>query len=79
MYRVEHDSVENSVNSYDSINDSNDQIDNLSDSKICSEFSSGEPVDLKPLKRRLKNPEFVCNSCGRSASEKSSLCWPETL
>ena len=79
MYRVEDDSSENSVNSYDSINDSADQIDNLSESKICSEFGSGEPVDLKSLKRKLQNPEFVCSSCGRSTSDKSSLCWPETL
>ncbi len=79
MYKVEDDRGGNSVSSYDSINDSHDQIDNSIDLKICSDFGSGEPAGLETLKSKLRNPEFVCSSCGRSASEKSSLCWPETL
>lgn len=79
MYKVEDDAGEKSADSYDSINDLHNQVDEISDSKICSEFGSGEPVDLKSLKSRIKNPEYVCSSCGRSASEKSSLCWPEDL
>ena len=79
MYKVEDDSHEHTVNSYDSINDSDDQSESWSDSKICSEFGSGEPVDFRSLKSKIKNAEYVCNSCGRSASDKSILCWPETL
>ena len=79
MYKVEDEDRKHSVSSYDSINDSDDSTGGWSDSKICSEFGSGEPVDFGSLKRKIKNAEYVCNSCGRSSSDKSILCWPETL
>jgi hypothetical protein len=79
MYKIEHEAAKKSANSYDSINDSQSQFGELGDSKICSEFGSGEPEDFKSLKSRIRNPDYVCSSCGRSASDKSSLCWPEDL
>lgn len=79
MYKVQDDSQEHTVSSYDSINDSDDQTESWGDSKFCSEFGSGELVNLGSLRSRIKKPEFVCNSCGRSASDKSILCWPENL
>jgi hypothetical protein len=79
MYKIVGHSSEKISESYDSINDLHDQTDRSNDSKICSEFGSGELVDLQSLRSRIRNPEYVCSSCGRSASEKSSLCWPEAL
>lgn len=79
MYKVEEDSGKEPAGSYDSLNDSDDPIDSSNDLKICSEYGSGEPIDLESLKSRIKHPRYVCGSCGRSASDKFGLCSPENL
>ena len=79
MYKIQENKHGRSDKSYDSINDSAEPFQDSSDAKICSVYGSGEDVDLKSLKRKIKNPEFVCSSCGRSAADSSSLCSPEEL
>jgi hypothetical protein len=78
MYEIVDDGEKKSVNSYDSIDDSQDCID-VDDLKICSVYGSGDQFDLKSVRSKLKNPEYICSSCGRSASVLSSLCSPEPL
>ena len=79
MYKIVDDGGKKFAKSFDSINDSYDQFDNSDDLKICSAYGSGDPVDLESLRSKIKNPKYVCSSCGRSTSEPSSLCSPETL
>ena len=79
MYKIMDDSVKKPVNSYDSFDELYDPIDNLHDLKICSVYGSGEPVDWESMKSKIKNPKYVCRSCGRSTLDASSLCSPEIL
>ena len=79
MYKIKDEKEKKSAESYDSLNDSQDFTRDFGESKICSAYNSGESVDWKSIKSRIKNPEYVCSSCGRSASDSSSLCSPELL
>ena len=79
MYKIQEDTQGRSAKSYDSISDSADRFQDSGNAKICSVYGSGERVDLKSIKEKIKNPEYVCSSCGRSASDSSSLCSPEEL
>ena len=79
MYKIEEERHGSSAKSYDSIDDSADRFQDYDGAKLCSAYGSEEPVDLKSIKRKIKNPEYVCSSCGRSASDSSSLCSPEEL
>jgi len=45
-----------------------------STSKIC-EFPADS--DAEELKRLVKDPAYVCKSCGRSAASDENLCQPE--
>lgn len=42
-----------------------------------------KPEDIQNSKEQLfaivKNPQFVCLNCARSAAEKKNLCNPETI
>jgi hypothetical protein len=79
MYKIVDNSGKNSVNSYDSFDEYYGQPDDSRDLKICSEFGSGDPVDMESLRSRIENPKYVCRGCGRSSSEWSSICSPERL
>jgi hypothetical protein len=79
MYRILKDIGENPVKFYDSLNDSHDQTDDVRDQKICSVYGSGNPVDFESMRSKIKDPKYACSSCGRSASEASSLCSPKEL
>ena len=35
--------------------------------------------DLEKVKKLVKNPEYVCKSCGRAAKNEENLCNPTKL
>jgi len=47
--------------------------------KICSLTSSRDQIDLKSLKKLVKNSRYICRTCGRSAVDERKLCLPEKM
>jgi hypothetical protein len=52
----------------------------LSDKKeLCKWKRADYSKELPLLKRIVKDPQFVCEKCGRVADKKKRLCKPESL
>jgi hypothetical protein len=54
-------------------------FEELNDDKLCS---MGNPVDrneIEALKVLVKDPEYICSTCGRASSKAEILCKPEML
>lgn len=47
--------------------------------KMCSMTSTRDQIDLNKLKRLVKNSQYICNSCGRSAVDSDRLCSPVAM
>ena len=45
---------------------------------LCELCSSGE-CSLETVKALVKNPKFVCKTCGRAAAKEENLCEPVPL
>jgi hypothetical protein len=80
MYKI----IDNNTNS--GPNRENHRIDDTYEpqalayaSKICEEFDSGKRLDSGSIRRKVQNPKYLCNTCGRAASESQDLCSPEAL
>ena len=49
------------------------------DEKICSLSGSENQNDLDLLKHLVKNSQYICSACGRTAANEYNLCSPEKL
>jgi DNA-directed RNA polymerase subunit RPC12/RpoP len=47
--------------------------------KICSISESKDGHRMEYLRGMVKNSEYVCSSCGRSASAEEAVCSPENI
>lgn len=47
--------------------------------KICSINESNDGRRMEYLKSVVRNSEYVCSSCGRSASTEEAICSPESI
>ena len=36
-------------------------------------------TNIEEIKKLVRNPKFICKSCGRSAASERNLCAPEKL
>ena len=45
---------------------------------LCDIVEEGE-VSFSNFKKLVKNPKFICKTCGRAASKDESLCEPDSL
>ncbi len=39
----------------------------------------GDQVSVEELKPLVRDPNFICSACGRTASKAENLCAPEAL
>ena len=39
----------------------------------------GDQVDIETIKPLVRNPKFICNTCGRAAAKAENLCNPIPL
>ncbi len=49
------------------------------DKKMCAMACCPCKLDVEKLKPYVKNPNYICSSCGRVAANKENLCRPEPL
>lgn len=47
--------------------------------KMCALACCPCNIDLDVLKPLVKNPRYICKSCGRVANNAENLCQPEAL
>ena len=47
--------------------------------KICSINESNDGRRMEYIKSMVRNSEYVCSSCGRSASVEEAICFPEDI
>ena len=47
--------------------------------KMCALACCPCNLNLEVLKPLVKNPKYICKSCGRVANDAENLCQPETL
>ena len=59
--------------------DKGDDYDIECDDKVCFLSGSGDEMDLDRMKHLVKNSNYVCSTCGRSAMHERNLCAPEKL
>ncbi len=56
----------------------NQEVPHLGHSNhLCDMVRRG--LDLKAYKELVKNPKFICRSCGRTATKEENLCEPVPL
>jgi transposase-like protein len=49
------------------------------DDKMCGMACCPCRLDIKKLKPLVRNPKFICKTCGRVAADKKYLCDPVSL
>jgi hypothetical protein len=54
-------------------------FNDLNDDKLCSRSSPIDRHEIEELKVLVKDPEYICSTCGRASSRSESLCAPEML
>ena len=47
--------------------------------KMCAMTCCPCNLDLKKIKSLVKDPQFICESCGRVADKAKNLCQPVPL
>jgi hypothetical protein len=54
-------------------------FDDRSDDKLCSLNSPIDRESMRELKVLVKEPDYICSTCGRASSKAENLCAPELL
>jgi len=47
--------------------------------KMCAMTCCPCDLDLDEVKALVRNPKFICRTCGRVAAKEDNLCQPEPL
>ena len=47
--------------------------------KMCGKTCCPCNLDLEEIKPLVRDPKFICRSCGRVAAKADHLCQPESL
>jgi hypothetical protein len=47
--------------------------------KMCALTCCSCHLDLEKIKPLVRDPKFICKSCGRAAAEEKNLCGPVSL